>query len=108
MTHLVETLRKQRAWSRETFGPNYSLSSVIDHLKKEVKEIEDDPADLMEYIDAAMLSFEGASRAGYSPEEIADAFVEKLEINIKREWPDWRTAEPDKAITHVKEGKVAP
>ena len=35
------------------------------------------------------------------PAEI-DALIEKQEKNKLRSWPDWQTAEPDKAIEHVR------
>ncbi|MGH6882853.1 MAG: dATP/dGTP pyrophosphohydrolase domain-containing protein [Hypericibacter sp.] len=32
-----------------------------------------------------------------------DAVVAKQAVNEQRSWPDWRTADPDKAIEHVRE-----
>lgn len=41
-------------------------------------------------------------RAGYTPEQIVAALVAKQEKNESRQWPDWRTAEPGKAIEHLR------
>jgi hypothetical protein len=75
---------------------------VIDHIKKELKEIEADPDDLSEWIDVVILALDGAWRAGYAPVEIIDALVAKQTKNESRKWPDWRTAPADQAICHVK------
>ena len=35
-----------------------------------------------------------------TPEQIAAAIVAKQTKNELRKWPDWRTADPNKAIEH--------
>jgi len=76
---------------------------VIDHIRKELVEIEADPRDLEEWIDVVTLAFDGAWRAGYTLEEIVLAYQAKQKKNENRKWPDWRTAEPGKAIEHIKD-----
>lgn len=100
----IDHISAQKAWSYSTFGTPAERGSdgVIDHLKKEIHEVEQNPRDLEEWIDIIMLAIDGASREGHSPEEIAIALSNKLERNKCREWPDWRNAEPGKAIEHVK------
>lgn len=95
-------LAHQREWSRRTFGPGARLLGVVDHIRKELQEIEADPTDLKEWVDVIILAFDGAWRAGWEPQEILDAIIAKQAENEKRVWPDWRTASPDKAIEHVK------
>jgi len=103
---LVTHLDRQRAFSLRTFGPGLRTKGVVDHIKKELKEIEANPGDLDEFIDVAMLAFDGAWRSGFEPSQIAAAFEAKLTKNENRTWPDWRTADPEKAIEHVRmEGK---
>jgi Protein of unknown function (DUF550) len=77
---------------------------VLDHIRKELREIEAEPTSLEEWIDVAILAFDGAWRAGHSPEAIAAAWLGKQAKNEAREWPDCRTAPPDKAIEHVRRG----
>lgn len=96
-------LYRQRAWSIETFGPHDRHLGVLDHIKKEIKEVEANPKDLSEHIDIVILGLDLALNQGYSPQEIIDALVAKQTKNEKRKWPDWRTAEPGKAIEHVRE-----
>lgn len=102
MHDLAHILERQRRFSDQTFGPGPRAKGVIDHIQKEIKEVEADPNSLEEWIDIAILAFDGAGRQGYTAREIEDAYVEKLRRNAARTWPDWRTADPDKAIEHVR------
>jgi hypothetical protein len=95
-------LHRQIAFSTEKFGPGTRTKGVINHIKKELKEIEANPLDLYEWVDIIILGFDGAWRAGYKPQEIIDAIVEKQTKNERREWPDWKTSSADKAIEHVR------
>jgi hypothetical protein len=99
---LVAHLERQRAFSLKTFGPGPRTKGVVDHIRKELAEIEADPADIMEWVDVIILAFDGAWRAGWEPQAIVDAIVAKQTKNEARQWPDWRTADPDKAIEHVR------
>jgi hypothetical protein len=73
-------------------------------MKKEMLEIEKNPKDLLEWVDMICLAIDGAWRAGYTPEEIAQGLFYKQGINEERKWPDWRTADPNKAIEHKRMG----
>lgn len=95
-------LERQRAWSEKTFGPGARTAGVCDHIRKELIEIEADPGDTKEWIDVVILGLDGAWRSGATPQQIIDAIVAKQTKNEGREWPDWRTADPDKAIEHVR------
>lgn len=95
-------LRRQREFSGRTFGPGLRTQGVTDHISKELDEIRADPSDIGEWVDVIILAFDGAWRAGGEPQEIIDAIVVKQERNERRQWPDWRTADPDKAIEHVR------
>jgi hypothetical protein len=97
---LVAHLRRQRDFSAHAFGPGPRTAGVIDHIRKELGEIEKAPDDLTEWIDVVLLAFDGAWRAGHKPERIAEALAAKLAKNESRVWPDWRTADPNKAIEH--------
>lgn len=94
--HLV----RQAKFSLETFGPGARSKGVVDHIRKELCEIEADPSDLKEWIDVIILALDGAWRTGATPQQIIDAIVAKQDKNEGRVWPDWRTADPDKAIEH--------
>lgn len=100
--NLIGHLYRQREFSLRTFGPGPRTEGVCDHIRKELKEIEAKPDDLSEWADVVLLALDGAWRAGYSPEEIANAIQAKQAKNEARKWPDWRTAEPGKAIEHIK------
>jgi hypothetical protein len=93
-------LDRQREWSARTFGPGDSAKGVVDHIRKELVEIEAEPTDLKEWLDVATLALDGAWRAGFSPDEIIAGFEEQQRRNAARKWPDWRTMPADKAIEH--------
>jgi hypothetical protein len=103
---LVAHLLRQRAFSRATFGPGPRTKGVIDHIKKELREIESDPRDITEWVDVILLALDGAWRCAEARnlpiEIVAGAIEAKQSKNERRDWPDWRTADPDKAIQHVR------
>lgn len=99
---MLAHLRRQREWSERTFGPGARMAGVVNHIRKELREIEADPSDVSEWIDVAILALDGAWRAGYQPQQIIGALVAKQTKNERRKWPDWRTAPTDEAIEHVK------
>jgi len=93
-------IRRHMAFSERTFGPGARAAGVIDHIRKELREIEAAPHDLEEWIDVLMLALDGAWRCGATPEQIVAQLVAKQTKNEGRKWPDWRTAPPGKAIEH--------
>jgi hypothetical protein len=97
---MLAHLQRQREWSGRTFGPGTRAQGVVDHIRKELCEIEADPGDLNEWIDVVILALDGAWRSGAQPHEIIDALVAKQTKNEGRVWPDWRTVDPTKSIEH--------
>lgn len=98
----ADHLARQAAWSETTFGPGTRMTGVLDHIRKELDEIEADGDGVKsdEWFDVVILALDGAWRAGWTPQEIVDAIVAKQTKNEGRVWPDWRTADPTKAIEH--------
>lgn len=104
---LVTHLHRQIAFSERTFGPGIRTEGVCDHIRKELLEIEADPTDVKEWVDVIILAMDGAWRSGHTPEQIVAAILAKQTKNEGRTWPDWRTADPGKAIEHVRSDEVA-
>lgn len=100
---LVAHLYRQRAFSRATFGPGMRTEGVTDHIRKELEEVLKEPDDIYEWVDLILLALDGAWRSDHSPEEIVTAMEAKQSKNELRDWPDWRTADPNAAIEHVRE-----
>lgn len=98
---LIDLLERQKAFSSRAFGPGARTNGIVEHIRKELVEIEESPQDLYEWIDVALLSLDGAWRSGHTPEQVADALLNKLSINENRVWPDWRNYSQDDAIEHV-------
>lgn len=98
----AEHIAHQREWSLRTFGPGARTAGVLDHITRELDEIRDAPMDLSEWADVIILALDGAQRTGADPQAIIDAIKAKQAKNEARDWPDWRTADPDKAIEHAR------
>ena len=119
----VEYLARQVAVSRCNFGPNERSTGVIDHIRKELIEVEaEDTAEgrAKEWVDVVILALDGLTRAVRqnfrdgtdiiipcepSADDIAHKAVSMVLIkqqgkNELRNWPDWRTVPEDKAIEH--------
>jgi hypothetical protein len=131
---LRQHLLRQMAFSVATFGPGARHEGVSDHIRKELIEIKDaatvegnfaahgdrqaaaqahaDMDAALEWVDVAILALDGLTRSllayGMSRDDAARhacvMVFEKQGINEGRTWPDWRTAEPGKAIEHLDDG----
>lgn len=97
---IVTYFERQIAWSRETFGPALRTKGVLDHIRKELAEIERDPNDLSEWVDVIILAMDGFWRHGGEASGLLPALLEKQRKNMARAWPDWRTVSEDQAIEH--------
>jgi hypothetical protein len=90
----------QVEWSRNTFGPALRTKGIINHITKELREIEAKPHDLSEWVDVIMLAMDGFWRHGGKPEDLMPSMLAKQAKNMARTWPDWRGINEDTAIEH--------
>jgi len=115
---LKQHLHRQAAFSRATFGPGQRTEAVLDHITKEIEEVRNatnHQDKVGEWVDLVILSFDGLLREltykypEMSLDRIADYavtyFTHKQAKNELRKWPDWRTADPNKAIEHDRTGE---
>lgn len=115
---LKQHLIRQMAFSHATYGPGERRKGVIDHIKKELVEVEESLGDSREWVDVVILALDGLTRRlAYArgenerrdPKDVAETVCNMIEgkqtRNESRQWPDWRTADKSKAIEHVKEDK---
>lgn len=111
---LKQHLIRQMAFSHATFGPGRRTNGVVDHIRKELKEVLDADGDSYEWVDVVILALDGLTRQlAYSgehranPDLVAENAVAmilgKQARNEARSWPDWRTADREKAIEHIKD-----
>lgn len=100
--NLIPFLEDQREFSLKTFGPGSRTKMNIAHIKKELVEIEEDPFDIEEWVDVILLAFDGAMRHDATPRYLVGAICHKFEKNQQRDWPDWRTADKDAPIEHIR------
>ncbi len=114
---LEQHLLRQMAWSHATFGPGQRMDGVIDHIRKELIEVIESDGAADEWVDVVILALDGLTRKlafieteNYierrDPEGVAAKACERIKLkqrrNESRTWPDWRTADPGKAIEHIK------
>ena len=78
----------------------HRLGMTVIQLRNEFDLI----AHLRTQIEFSLRTFacDGAWRAGFTAENVAAQLAAKLAKNMRRQWPDWRTADPGKAIEHVR------
>lgn len=100
--NLISYLFRQKEFSERNFGPGTRLKGVLNHIRKELVEVEANPSDLSEWCDIMILAMDGALRQGFAPEAISEALEAKFQKNNSRDWPDWRTMSQDEAIEHIK------
>lgn len=100
--NLAAHLHRQREWSELRFGTGPRTAALCDHVHKELAEIAAAPTDPEEWVDVAILAFDGALRTGATPEQIVEILIGKQAKNEVRRWPDPATADPDKAAEHLR------
>lgn len=108
-SHLI----RQMAFSHATFGPGTRTAGVIDHIRKELVEVEQANGSSDEWVDVVILALDGLTRQiafctgeRGNPQRVAEVAVQMLvgkqTRNESRVWPDWRTAPAGKAIEHLR------
>ena len=87
MEELMAYIAKQKVWSGITFGNGKRTKGITNHIRLELKEIEDDSDRPNEWIDVVILALDGAWRTGATPKQIVEILKEKQIINFNREFP---------------------
>jgi hypothetical protein len=116
MTDFEQHLVRQMVFSRATFGPGMRTEGVIDHIRKELVEVAESAGSSDEWVDVVILALDGLTRSIWAgPNYLFDAdeaarlavncILHKQAKNERRNWPDWRTADPNKAIEHDRSGE---
>lgn len=97
---MVEYLKRQWDWSRRTFGEGRRTKGIIQHITKELLEIEANPDDLSEWVDVVILALDGYWRHGGNPESLMADLQAKQDKNFSRQWPTPKSE--DEAVEHVR------
>lgn len=98
---LIPYLERQADWSHKTFGGGLRTKGITDHIRKELKEIEDSQgADLEEWIDVMILAMDGYWRHGGHKLDLMRRLQEKQDKNLNRQWPV--PISEDVAVEHVR------
>ena len=113
MTDLEQHLIRQMVFSRATFGPGARTDGVLDHMTKEIAEVRESGCNPDEWVDLVILALDGLTRAVWSENNYqleadtaalisVNRILSKQAKNERRDWPDWRSSDPNKAIEHVR------
>lgn len=97
---LGQYLKRQEEWSARTFGHSTRTKELLEHIRKELAEIEAAPHDLTEWVDVIILALDGYWRHGGSPDSIMAALQAKQDKNFARKWPTPKSE--DEAVEHIR------
>lgn len=102
---VADDITFQRQWSDRTFGEGRRTEGVCKHIEKELEEIRQAPDDVSEWVDVMILAIDGATRAGYSGQQVIQAYHAKILANVNRQWPEPPEGgfPEDQAVEHVRE-----
>ena len=97
---LEQFLSRQEKWSTVTFGHGTRTLGLIEHIRKELAEIEANPHDLEEWCDVIMLAIDGFWRHGGDPATIMQHLEAKAQKNFRRQW---LPGNDSRASEHIRE-----
>lgn len=106
---LEAILERQSEWSRKTFGKysHWRRFGLVDHLRKEIEEVFKELSEggdaLFEFVDVALLAFDGMMASGLCANSVMNNLLAKIEDNERRQWPKIEDQVPGKAVEHVKD-----
>lgn len=96
----VQMLTELFEWRCRVFGPGPRTEQHVGHIRLELREIEEDPTSLEEWVDVLLIAFGGAMGTGATPAEVIEAVKAKMAKNIARQWPDYRDQKPGEILQH--------
>ena len=96
---------EQSIFSQKTFGSDEIKGPIgsLKHLEKEVKEVQEHPDDLEEYVDCFLLLLDATRRSKNSLLDLLSTAYCKLQKNKKRKWPPIDKNNLDVDVGHIKE-----
>jgi hypothetical protein len=97
---LAGYVEAQKQWSKKTFGEMRRTKGIVEHIRKELLEIEAAPDDLTEWIDVIILALDGYWRHGGHSSELLYRLLDKQRKNFARQWGD--ASDPNKATEHIR------
>lgn len=84
-------------------GKNVTLEGTLEHLLDEIKDLRDNPYDVINIADVFILLLGVCDEVGFSIDEVSEAVAAKIAINESRLWgnPDERGV-----VRHIQETKM--
>lgn len=87
-------------WSQQAIGPGERTEGLLKHIEKEVQEIRENPDDLEEWIDVINLAIDGATRRGFSGNDIINMLLKKF---MKLQDRKFNQVNSDEPCEHVRD-----
>lgn len=88
------------AWADSVFGKDRHPKHILQHLKKEIEELLQEPSNLDEYADVGILWLNAAAKAGYKVDDLYYAMIGKMMVNKSRKWGKM---DENGVVEHVRE-----
>jgi hypothetical protein len=79
-----------------------NIESIISSIEYDLGRLENHPKALGIWALIAKKAIGGAYSNNFPIRRVLECLTAKLEKNKKRDWPDWRKADPDSVIEHIK------
>lgn len=109
---MLDTLTRIVRWQWQTFGQADRRQGIIDHIKKELVEVQNFTNDPEEWVDLWFMATHGLWQTlsqmypGYGSEQLAQLMLQGIEAkaskNEARNWPDRASQDPNKAVEHIR------
>ena len=96
----IDFVVERNNWSIATFGPGKCTKGIIEHIKLDLQEIEEEPLDLFEWIDVMNLALDGYFRHGGKPVQLLAMLWVKLSICKSRKYP--KPKSEDEPSEHIR------
>lgn len=80
---LAGVFDRRAAWSLRTFGAGDKYKGVVEHIRRELAEIEADPSSLVEWVDVVMLAMDGALERESGAAAMQAALSASLERGVR-------------------------
>lgn len=113
---ISEFIKRQKDFSKKTFGPGSRQGGILKHIEKEIAEVRQELKLYMatakymyrqnamkECVDIIILATDLAWRLGFEPHEIETALQSKQSENMQRKWPPYQSFTQDDPIEHEEE-----
>jgi uncharacterized protein (DUF1800 family) len=88
------------AWADSVSAKDRHPKQILQHLKKEIEEMFQEPSNLNGYADVGILWLNAAAKVGHKVDDLYYAMIGKMMVNKLRKWGKM---DENSVIEHVRE-----